>query len=143
MVVYFFPEQGGQRVLLEGLVGAWPSERPITKFWLAAGVTASALAVFGIPTVLGIVIQQMIDHAERRLQMQLEHYLELRDQFLVSWIASEIWNNLRKNGLSEEQIAQFKITDAVEGAIQEAESQWRQDTRHSRVGDPAKAEIMA
>jgi hypothetical protein len=121
--------EGG--VILAALVGTWPDLNPTTMTnkaddlgpWIGVGVGCSAFAVFGIPTILGLVITYHTEKIERRVAMSLNSYLADRDRFIAGYVYRDFQ-------------AKFGLPDAAcraaaHAAIQQASDEWTRSSEQT------------
>lgn len=110
-------------VILAALVGAWPDLNPtvVDKLgpWIGVGVGFSAFAVFGIPTILGLLVAYYTEKIERRVAMSLGEYLTDRDRFIEGYIYREFKDKVKTN-ISNKECLNF-----ARAAVRQAAEEWK------------------
>lgn len=118
------------RLFLEALIGWWPAETVTQEPWLVGlGVAIDALAVFGIPFILGAVISWMLRHSAGGIAAMLgSRYLDSRDRYFSEIIYARVLGLVMSKLPDAEPSPALRqeVLNTVQGAMEEASREWNE-----------------
>jgi hypothetical protein len=130
-VILFMGDTGVPRIIIEGLIGSWPTQK-LSTGGTAVSVGLSTLVVFGIPSAIGLILQALIDKAEE-IRVDVRQYLVDRDQFLGGAVSGTLRNWLKEHEGKVNEENEDEFGDAVREAIRQASRAWAQGTQGTDV----------